>query len=175
MMMTFDIAERSPNAAPCAVRLLSEVLYAATLGYSSHIPSKAGNLRWLALAHRSMATGLNAKNFSQGALFMGYPLNSNGQKKSAGHVIVDTLVAHGVERVYSAPGESYLDVLDGLADSPIKNIVCRHEGGATYMAEADGKLNQIPGVAMVTRGPGAANAHVALHTAWQDSTAMVLF
>src|SRR5699024_4939144 len=56
-----------------------------------------------------------------------------------------------------------------------ENVVCRHEGGATYMAEADGKLNQTPGVAMVTRGPGAANAHVAVLTAWQDSTAMVLF
>src|SRR5690625_2698192 len=96
-------------------------------------------------------------------------------KKSAGHVIVDTLVTHGVKRVYSVPGESYLDVLDGLHGSSIENVVCRHEGGATYMAEADGKLNSVPGVAMVTRGPGAANAHVGLHTAWQDSTPMVLF
>lgn len=71
--------------------------------------------------------------------------------------------------------ESYLDVLDGLHNSPIETIVCRHEGGATYMAEADGKLHQRPGVAMVTRGPGAANAHVGLHTAWQDSTPLVLF
>lgn len=95
--------------------------------------------------------------------------------KSAGHVIVDTLVAHGVKRTYIVPGESYLDVLDGLHDSPIDTIVCRHEGGAAYMAEADGKMNQLPGIAMVTRGPGAANAHVGLHTAWQDSTPMVLF
>ena len=96
-------------------------------------------------------------------------------KKSAGHVIVDTLVAHGVERTYVIPGESYLDVLDGLHNSPIETIVCRHEGGAAYMAEADGKMHQRPGIAMVTRGPGAANAHVGLHTAWQDSTPMVLF
>ncbi|WP_372697695.1 thiamine pyrophosphate-dependent enzyme [Arthrobacter sp. JSM 101049] len=95
--------------------------------------------------------------------------------KSAGHVIVDTLVAHGVQRTYVVPGESYLDVLDGLHGSPIDTIVCRHEGGAAYMAEADGKMNQLPGIAMVTRGPGAANAHVGLHTAWQDSTPMVLF
>ncbi|WP_159706798.1 thiamine pyrophosphate-dependent enzyme [Arthrobacter sp. 18067] len=95
--------------------------------------------------------------------------------KSAGHVIVDTLVAHGVERSYVVPGESFLDVLDGLHASPVETIACRHEGGAAYMAEADGKLNQIPGIAMVTRGPGAANAHVGLHTAWQDSTPMVLF
>ena len=94
---------------------------------------------------------------------------------SAGHVIVKTLESHGVKRVYSVPGESYLDVLDGLHDSGIENVVCRHEGGATYMAEADGKMNVVPGVAMVTRGPGAANAHVGLHTAWQDSTALVLF
>lgn len=96
-------------------------------------------------------------------------------RKSAGHVIVDSLAAHGVERAYVVPGESYLDVLDGLHDSPIETVVCRQEGGAAYMAEADGKMNQVPGVAMVTRGPGAANAHVGLHTAWQDSTPMVLF
>ncbi|WP_427004961.1 thiamine pyrophosphate-dependent enzyme [Pseudarthrobacter sp. H2] len=95
--------------------------------------------------------------------------------KSAGHVIVDSLVAHGVRRAHVVPGESYLDVLDGLHTSSIETIVCRHEGGASYMAEADGKLNQLPGIAMVTRGPGAANAHVGLHTAWQDSTPMVLF
>jgi acetolactate synthase I/II/III large subunit len=97
------------------------------------------------------------------------------QLKSAGHVIVDTLLAHGVKRSYVVPGESFLDVLDGLHESPIDTVVCRHEGGAAYMAEADGKLNQLPGIAMVTRGPGAANAHVGLHTAWQDSTPMVLF
>jgi acetolactate synthase-1/2/3 large subunit len=96
-------------------------------------------------------------------------------RKSAGHVIVDTLAAHGIKRAHVVPGESFLDVLDGLHDSPIETIVCRHEGGATYMAEADGKMNQLPGIAMVTRGPGAANAHVGLHTAWQDSTPMVLF
>ncbi|WP_306962371.1 thiamine pyrophosphate-dependent enzyme [Arthrobacter bambusae] len=95
--------------------------------------------------------------------------------RSAGHVIVDSLVAHGVKRVHVVPGESFLDVLDGLHESAIETIVCRHEGGATYMAEADGKMNQLPGIAMVTRGPGAANAHVGLHTAWQDSTPMVLF
>ncbi|WP_336704961.1 thiamine pyrophosphate-dependent enzyme [Micrococcus terreus] len=100
---------------------------------------------------------------------------SSPATKSAGHVIVDTLEAHGVQRVYTVPGESYLDVLDGLHNSSIENVVCRHEGGAVYMAEADGKMNPVPGIAMVTRGPGAANAHVGLHTAWQDSTAMVLF
>lgn len=95
--------------------------------------------------------------------------------RSAGHLIVDSLLAHGVRRAYVVPGESYLDVLDGLHTSEIQTVVCRHEGGAAYMAEAEGKLNDLPGVAMVTRGPGAANAHVGLHTAWQDSTPMVLF
>lgn len=102
-------------------------------------------------------------------------MNQPVERKSAGHQIVESLEAHGVKRVYVVPGESYLDVLDGLHGSSIETVVCRHEGGAAYMAEADGKLNDIPGVAMVTRGPGAANAHVGLHTAWQDSTAMVLF
>jgi len=94
---------------------------------------------------------------------------------SSGHLIVESLAAHGVRRAFVVPGESFLDVLDGLHESSIATVVCRHEGGAAYMAEADGKLNQVPGVAMVTRGPGAANAHVGLHTAWQDSTPMVLF
>lgn len=94
---------------------------------------------------------------------------------TAGHMIVKSLEAHGIKRIFSVPGESYLDVLDGLYDSSIQNVVCRHEGGAAYMAEAVGKLTDLPGIAMVTRGPGAANAHVGLHTAWQDSTAMVLF
>ena len=102
-------------------------------------------------------------------------LNGSSALKSAGHVIVDSLVAHGVERTYVVPGESFLDVLDGLHGSDIDTVVCRHEGGAAYMAEADGKMNQRPGVAMVTRGPGAANAHVGLHTAWQDSTPNVAF
>ena len=101
--------------------------------------------------------------------------HQTASRKSAGHVIVDSLEAHGVKRVHIVPGESFLDVLDGLHDSTIETVITRHEGGAAYMAEADGKLLPTPGVAMVTRGPGAANAHVGLHTAWQDSTAMVLF
>lgn len=96
-------------------------------------------------------------------------------QQSAGHLIVRTLEAHGVERVYAVPGESYLDVLDGLYDSGIETVVCRHEGGAGFMALAEGRLTGTPGIAMVTRGPGAANAMIAIHTAWQDATAMVLF
>ena len=88
---------------------------------------------------------------------------------------MQTLEAHGVERVYAVPGESYLDVLDGLHDSPIETVVCRHEGGAGFMALAESRLTGKPGIAMVTRGPGAANAMVSIHTAWQDATAMLLF
>ncbi|MBD2763743.1 acetolactate synthase [Kocuria sp. cx-455] len=95
--------------------------------------------------------------------------------QSAGHLIVESLKVHGVERVFSVPGESYLDLLDGLYGSGIENVVCRQEGGATYMAEAVGKATGRPGVAMVTRGPGAANAFVGIHLAWQDSTPLVLF
>ena len=95
--------------------------------------------------------------------------------QSAGHLIVRTLEAHGVERVYAVPGESYLDVLDGLYDSSITTVVCRQEGGAGFMALAESRLTGVPGVALVTRGPGAANAMIAVHTAWQDATALVLF
>lgn len=93
----------------------------------------------------------------------------------AGHVIVRALEAHGVDRVFQVPGESFLDVLDGLHDAGIETVVCRQEGGATFAAEADGKLTGRPGVAMVTRGPGAANAMVGIHQAWQDGTPLVLF
>jgi acetolactate synthase-1/2/3 large subunit len=94
---------------------------------------------------------------------------------SAGHAIVRALEAHGVDRVFEVPGESFLDVLDGLHDAGIETVVCRQEGGASYAAEADGKLTGRPGVAMVTRGPGAANAMIAIHQAWQDGTPLVLF
>ncbi|MGO2633956.1 MAG: thiamine pyrophosphate-binding protein, partial [Galactobacter sp.] len=68
------------------------------------------------------------------------PQKSAAESRSAGHLIVDSLVAHGVERAYVVPGESYLDVLDGLHNSSVETVVCRHEGGAAYMAEAEGKL-----------------------------------
>lgn len=97
------------------------------------------------------------------------------QKKHAGQAIVDSLALHGVNRVFAVPGESYLAVLDGLHGASIDTVVCRQEGGAAYMAEAHGKFTGEPGVAMVTRGPGAANAFVAVHSAWQDGTPMVLF
>lgn len=94
---------------------------------------------------------------------------------TAGHLIVEQLERAGIKRVYGVPGESYLDVLDGLHDSSIETIVTRHEGGAGFMALAEGRLTELPGVAMVTRGPGAANAFIAIHTAHQDATPMILF
>lgn len=92
----------------------------------------------------------------------------------AGRAIVDSLSLHGVKRVFVVPGESYLAVLDGLYDSDVETVVCRQEGGAAYMAEAHGKFTGEPGVAMVTRGPGAANAYIAVHNAWQDGSPLVL-
>ncbi len=94
---------------------------------------------------------------------------------SGGHLIVQCLKAQGVERVFCVPGESYLDVLDGLYESGIAVVQARHEGGAAMMAEADGKMTGRPGIAMVTRGPGATNAASGIHVAWQDSTPMILF
>jgi len=95
--------------------------------------------------------------------------------RSGGQLIVDALARHGADRVFCVPGESYLDVLDALYDSEISTVVCRHEGGAAYMAEAQGKLTGRPGIVMVTRGPGAANAFVGVHTAFQDGVPMILF
>ena len=94
----------------------------------------------------------------------------------AGHLLVDCLIAQGVTHAFGVPGESYLAVLDGLhaRQNQIRFITCRQEGGAAYMAEAHGKLTGRPGVCMVTRGPGATNASIGVHTAFQDSTPMVL-
>ena len=95
--------------------------------------------------------------------------------RTGGEVLIDCLVAQGVERIFSIPGESYLAVLDALYQSPIQNVVTRHESGAAMMAEAEGKMTGRPGVAFVTRGPGATNAAAGVHIAKQDSTPMVLF
>lgn len=102
-------------------------------------------------------------------------MSSTSSTMHVGQAIVSALQAHAVKRVFEVPGESFLPVLDGLYKTDIETIVCRHEGGATYMAEAHGKLTNTPGVAMVTRGPGAANGFVGIHTAWQDATPLVLF
>jgi acetolactate synthase I/II/III large subunit len=94
----------------------------------------------------------------------------------AGHLLVECLIEQGVTHAFGVPGESYLAVLDGFAEhaDKIQFVTCRHEGGAAFMAEAAGKLTGRPGVCLVTRGPGATNASIGLHTAFQDSTPMVL-
>ena len=94
----------------------------------------------------------------------------------AGRLLVDCLVEQGVDRVFTVPGESFLAVLDALHDTPrIETVICRQEGGAAYMACADGAMTGRPGVCMVTRGPGATNASVGVHVAMQDSLPVVLF
>ncbi|MEV0700947.1 thiamine pyrophosphate-binding protein [Saccharopolyspora sp. NPDC050389] len=94
--------------------------------------------------------------------------------RSGGELVVAQLEKHGVTTAFCVPGESYLEVLDALHDSPIRLVVCRHEGGAAYMADADARLTGGVGVCLVTRGPGASNALVALHTAWQDRVPLLL-
>lgn len=92
-----------------------------------------------------------------------------------GQILANALVRQGVDIAFGVPGESFLPLLDGLVDQEqFQFITCRQEGGAAYMAEAYAKLTGKPGVVMVTRGPGASNAMVGIHTAYQDSTPMVL-
>ena len=97
--------------------------------------------------------------------------------RTGARILVDQLLVHGVERVFCVPGESYLAVLDALYDvsGRIRLVVNRHESGSAFMAEAEGKMTGRPGIAFVTRGPGACNAAIGLHTAFQDSTPMILF
>ena len=95
--------------------------------------------------------------------------------RHAGAVIAQSLAAHGVRRLFAVPGESYLALLDGLYDAAVDTVVCRQEGGAVYMADATSRMGDGIGVAAVTRGPGAANAFVGIHTAWQDAIPLVLF
>ncbi len=94
--------------------------------------------------------------------------------RRGGRLLADQLALHGTDVAFCVPGESYLDLLDGLYDSPIRLITCRHEAGAANMAEAYGKLTGRPGICMVTRGPGATQASVGVHTAFQDSTPLIL-
>tara|TARA_B100000780_G_scaffold9277_2_gene6585 strand:+ start:9285 stop:11000 length:1716 start_codon:yes stop_codon:yes gene_type:complete len=97
------------------------------------------------------------------------------QMRHGGQVLIDQLKIQGVERVFCVPGESYLAALDGLYDSGIETVIGRQEGGVAMMAEAHGKLTGAPGIAFVTRGPGATNASAGVHVASQDSTPMILF
>ncbi len=96
--------------------------------------------------------------------------------RTGARILVDQLVLNGVRDIFCVPGESFLAVLDALHDTPGTDIiVCRQEGGAGMMAEAQGKLTGRPGVCFVTRGPGAANAASAIHIAQQDSTPLIIF
>ncbi len=95
----------------------------------------------------------------------------------AGHALVEALIAQGVDTCFGVPGESYLAVLDGLHQhrDRIRFVACRQEGGASFMADAQGKLSGRPGICFVTRGPGASNAAIGVHSAFQDSTPMIVF
>ena len=97
--------------------------------------------------------------------------------RTGGQIIVDCLRLHGVNTVFCVPGESYLATLDAFYDvqEEIKLVVCRQEGGVSNMAEAWGKMTGKPGIGFVTRGPGATNASIGIHTAQQDSTPLILF
>jgi acetolactate synthase-1/2/3 large subunit len=97
--------------------------------------------------------------------------------RTGGQILVDNLLRQGVDLAFCVPGESYLPVLDALYDARerLRLVVCRQEGGAAYMAEAYGKLTGRPGIVFVTRGPGASNAAIGIHTARQDSTPLIAF
>jgi acetolactate synthase-1/2/3 large subunit len=102
-------------------------------------------------------------------------MRSNDGSRTGGEILVDQLVAHGVNHAFCVPGESYLAALDAFHDRAITLTVCRQEGGAAMMAEAVGKATGKPGICFVTRGPGATNASPGIHIAMQDSTPMIVF
>ena len=104
-------------------------------------------------------------------------ISDNALTRTGGQLLIDALKVHGVDLVFGVPGESYLAALDAFhgASEKIQFVICRQEGGAAYMADAYGKLTGRPGVCFVTRGPGATNASLGIHTAYQDSTPVVLF
>jgi len=95
--------------------------------------------------------------------------------RRAADVLVAQLVLHGADTAFCVPGESYIALLDALHDAPIRLVTCRHEAAAANMADAYGKLTGRPGICIVTRGPGATHASVGVHTAFQDSTPLILF
>ncbi len=106
---------------------------------------------------------------------MGLHMHEIDKKLSGGQLIVYSLYNLGVKNCFGVPGESYLAVLDALYDNKINFTICRHEGSACFAATAWGKLTGIPGICFVTRGPGATNASIGVHTAMQDSSPMILF
>src|SRR4029450_10729091 len=104
-------------------------------------------------------------------------MTSPHPRRSGAQVLIDQLRIHGTDTIFGVPGESYLAALDALyaQRNSIRFVICRQEGGASTMAEAYGKLTGKPRVCFVTRGPGATNASIGLHTGFQDSTTMILF
>jgi acetolactate synthase I/II/III large subunit len=102
-------------------------------------------------------------------------MRANDGTRTAAEVLIDQLVIHGVRHAFCVPGESYIAALDAFHDRDIAVTVCRHESGATIMAEAQGKATGRPGICFVTRGPGATNASAGVHIARQDSTPLILF
>ncbi len=97
-------------------------------------------------------------------------------QRTGAQILVDQLLLQACDRIFTVPGESFLSVLDVLRDTPaIDTIVCRQEGGVGFMAAADGNMTGRPGIAFVTRGPGATNASIGVHVAMQDSLPMILF
>lgn len=105
------------------------------------------------------------------------PDAASSNLRTGGQILVDCLKLHGTDTVFCVPGESYLATLDAFHDTldQINLVICRQEGGVTNMADAYGKMTGKPGIAFVTRGPGATNASVGIHTAHQDSTPLILF
>src|ERR1700748_2084920 len=94
---------------------------------------------------------------------------------TAAQAIIETLAAAGIGRLYTVPGESFLGLLDAADADPRFSVVsCRHESGAAFMAEAEAKLTGVPAVAAATRGVGAANLAIGVHTAMQDATPMIV-
>ena len=104
-------------------------------------------------------------------------MKSDLKTRHGGRILADALAGHGVRAAFGVPGESFLPVLDGMHDlkDKLRFVICRQEGGASYMADAWAKLTGEPGVLFVTRGPGATNGAVGMHTAFQDSTPVVMF
>ena len=101
-------------------------------------------------------------------------MTNDQQKVTGGQALIEALTANGAKLAFGVPGESYLAALDAMHSADLKFITCRHEAGAANMAEAYGKLTGEPGICFVTRGPGATHATIGLHTAFQDSTPMIM-
>ncbi len=95
--------------------------------------------------------------------------------RTVARLLAESLEAHDVDQIFCVPGESYVGFTSAvLQRNTIRMVVCRHEGGAGYMAVADGRLRNRAGCCIVSRGPGLSNAMVSLHSAYHDATPMVM-